>query len=214
MYCPWENLNSLKLTFRPTWTLQVLYDGKLSNAIVFMYNPVATDGQLCLQSAPKGNVSYFVHTPHSLMLQVSSFGMIHANNLSGRMSVIRTTIGQSFCKIINGDAHVAATNKPYFLFIGCQSCCHTFHPLHTELHRWDTGSVSSLLSTRYALRGNWCQKRPDTVRKAAGIYLRARRNVADCAATHDTESRFPGNFLHVTTVIAGPPHARGVDVVP
>lgn len=50
---------------------QVLYDGKLSNAIVFMYNPVATDGQLCLQSAPKGNVSYFVHTPHALMLQVS-----------------------------------------------------------------------------------------------------------------------------------------------
>lgn len=49
---------------------QVLYDGKLSNAIVFMYNPVATDGQLCLQSAPKGNVSYFVHTPHALMLQV------------------------------------------------------------------------------------------------------------------------------------------------
>jgi hypothetical protein len=51
----------------------VLYDGKLSNAIVFMYNPVATDGQLCLQSAPKGNVSYFVHTPHALMLQVRLF---------------------------------------------------------------------------------------------------------------------------------------------
>lgn len=34
-----------------------------------MYNPVATDSQLCLQSAPKGNVSYFVHTPHALMLQ-------------------------------------------------------------------------------------------------------------------------------------------------
>ncbi|XP_011644885.1 neurobeachin isoform X4 [Pogonomyrmex barbatus] len=47
----------------------VLYDGKLSNAIVFMYNPVATDSQLCLQSAPKGNISYFVHTPHALMLQ-------------------------------------------------------------------------------------------------------------------------------------------------
>ncbi|XP_046432422.1 neurobeachin isoform X1 [Neodiprion fabricii] len=47
----------------------VLYDGKLSNAIVFMYNPVATDSQLCLQSAPKGNMSYFVHTPHALMLQ-------------------------------------------------------------------------------------------------------------------------------------------------
>ncbi|KAF0756269.1 neurobeachin, partial [Aphis craccivora] len=50
-------------------SLQVLYDGKLSNAIVFMYNPVATDGQLCLQSTPKGNASYFVHTPHALMLQ-------------------------------------------------------------------------------------------------------------------------------------------------
>lgn len=36
-----------------------------------MYNPVATDSQLCLQSAPKGNVSYFVHTPHALMLQVN-----------------------------------------------------------------------------------------------------------------------------------------------
>ncbi|XP_055586017.1 neurobeachin isoform X16 [Uranotaenia lowii] len=48
---------------------RVLYDGKLSSGIVFMYNPVATDGQLCLQSAPKGNLSYFVHTPHSLMLQ-------------------------------------------------------------------------------------------------------------------------------------------------
>lgn len=56
-----------------THTMQVLYDGKLSNAIVFMYNPVATDGQLCLQSAPKGNVSYFVHTPHALMLQVRYF---------------------------------------------------------------------------------------------------------------------------------------------
>lgn len=52
--------------------LKVLYDGKLSSAIVFMYNPVATDSQLCLQSAPKGNISYFVHTPHALMLQVSA----------------------------------------------------------------------------------------------------------------------------------------------
>ncbi|KAJ8932339.1 hypothetical protein NQ314_014703 [Rhamnusium bicolor] len=48
---------------------KVLYDGKLSSAIVFMYNPVATDTQLCLQSAPRGNMSYFVHTPHALMLQ-------------------------------------------------------------------------------------------------------------------------------------------------
>lgn len=62
---------------------QVLYDGKLSNAIVFMYNPVATDGQLCLQSAPKGNVSYFVHTPHSLMLQVRPSRLI-----TGRMKLL------------------------------------------------------------------------------------------------------------------------------
>ncbi|KAK3877805.1 hypothetical protein Pcinc_017509 [Petrolisthes cinctipes] len=49
--------------------VRVLYDGKLAAAIVFMYNPVATDSQLCLQSAPKGNPSYFVHNPHALMLQ-------------------------------------------------------------------------------------------------------------------------------------------------
>ncbi|KAK5644035.1 hypothetical protein RI129_007880 [Pyrocoelia pectoralis] len=54
---------------QPDSEVSVLYDGKLSSAIVFMYNPVATDSQLCLQSAPKGNVSYFVHTPHALMLQ-------------------------------------------------------------------------------------------------------------------------------------------------
>jgi hypothetical protein len=34
-----------------------------------MYNPVATDGQLCLQCAPKGNFQYFVHSPHALMMQ-------------------------------------------------------------------------------------------------------------------------------------------------
>lgn len=47
---------------------QVLYDGRLTNAIVVMYTPVACDSQLCLESSPKGNVSYFVHTPHALML--------------------------------------------------------------------------------------------------------------------------------------------------
>ncbi|KAG7203660.1 hypothetical protein KM043_013693 [Ampulex compressa] len=62
--------DELELTSMVDQSMQtVLYDGKLSNAIVFMYNPVATDSQLCLQSAPKGNVSYFVHTPHALMLQ-------------------------------------------------------------------------------------------------------------------------------------------------
>ena len=36
-----------------------------------MYNPIACDSQLCLESSPKGNQSYFVHSPHALMLQVS-----------------------------------------------------------------------------------------------------------------------------------------------
>lgn len=68
-----QTLNSSKNISEYFIILQVLYDGKLSSAIVFMYNPVATDTQLCLQSAPKGNMSYFVHTPHALMLQVSIF---------------------------------------------------------------------------------------------------------------------------------------------
>nr|XP_020636969.1 lipopolysaccharide-responsive and beige-like anchor protein isoform X2 [Pogona vitticeps] len=48
---------------------QLLYDGKLSNAIAFTYNPRATDAQLCLESSPKDNHSIFVHSPHALMLQ-------------------------------------------------------------------------------------------------------------------------------------------------
>ncbi|XP_053316593.1 lipopolysaccharide-responsive and beige-like anchor protein [Spea bombifrons] len=47
----------------------LLYDGKLSNSISFMYNPKATDAQLCLESSPKDNPSIFVHSPHALMLQ-------------------------------------------------------------------------------------------------------------------------------------------------
>lgn len=50
----------------------LLYDGKLSNAIAFTYNPRATDAQLCLESSPKDNPSIFVHSPHALMLQVLS----------------------------------------------------------------------------------------------------------------------------------------------
>ncbi|XP_012515470.1 PREDICTED: lipopolysaccharide-responsive and beige-like anchor protein [Propithecus coquereli] len=47
----------------------LLYDGKLSTAIAFTYNPRATDAQLCLESSPKDNPSIFVHSPHALMLQ-------------------------------------------------------------------------------------------------------------------------------------------------
>lgn len=69
-------------------TPQVLYDGKLSTAIVFMYNPVATDSQLCLQSAPKGNPTYFVHTPHALMLQASNpFYFFFVHNIKCYLSI-------------------------------------------------------------------------------------------------------------------------------
>ncbi|KAM4595756.1 lipopolysaccharide-responsive and beige-like anchor protein [Fundulus diaphanus] len=47
----------------------LLYDGKLSSAIAFTYNPCATDAQLCLESSPKDNASIFIHSPHALMLQ-------------------------------------------------------------------------------------------------------------------------------------------------
>ena len=45
-----------------------MYDGKLMNAVVFNYNPIACEGQLVLQAGPKSNVSHFVHTGHAQML--------------------------------------------------------------------------------------------------------------------------------------------------
>lgn len=48
---------------------RLLYDGKLTQSIVFLYNPVNCDSQLLLQSAPKQNQSqYFSHNAHALML--------------------------------------------------------------------------------------------------------------------------------------------------
>lgn len=48
---------------------KLVYDGKLTNSIMFMYNPMACDSQLCLESSPKGNPSFFVHVQHALMSQ-------------------------------------------------------------------------------------------------------------------------------------------------
>lgn len=48
---------------------RLLYDGKLTQSIVFLYNPVNCDSQLLLQSAPKQNqAQYFAHNAHALML--------------------------------------------------------------------------------------------------------------------------------------------------
>lgn len=77
---------------------RVLYDGKLSSALVFMYNPVATDSQLCLQAAPKGNVSYYVHTPHALMLQdvkaVTTYSIHSTLNSIGGIQVLFPLLAQ------------------------------------------------------------------------------------------------------------------------
>ncbi|XP_033742933.1 neurobeachin-like isoform X3 [Pecten maximus] len=48
---------------------KLVYDGKLTSSIMFMYNPMACDSQLCLESSPKGNPSFFVHVQHALMSQ-------------------------------------------------------------------------------------------------------------------------------------------------
>ena len=105
---------------------QVLYDGKLSNCIAFLYNPVSTDSQLCLQCAPKGNTSYFVHSPHALMLQVFAY-------LRYFRHPDPTTIhGFHHCQ-----------NKIYcckvFSFPGCCRCCHPFSPFHSQLNRRHSG---------------------------------------------------------------------------
>jgi hypothetical protein len=47
---------------------KAMYDGKLTNAIVFSYNPIACEEQLVFQVGPKTNPSYFVHNAHAQML--------------------------------------------------------------------------------------------------------------------------------------------------
>jgi hypothetical protein len=48
---------------------RVLYEEKLSSALISLYTPVAVEGDtLCLQSAPKGNTSYFTSSPHAALL--------------------------------------------------------------------------------------------------------------------------------------------------
>ena len=49
---------------------KVLYDGRLASCLAFLYNPVSTDGQLCLQCAPKGR-SHVIPAPPPLPLSPS-----------------------------------------------------------------------------------------------------------------------------------------------
>merc|ERR1719187_2192353 len=90
---------------------KVLYDGKLSSSIAFLYNPVSTDSQLCLQCAPKGNSSYFVHSPHALMLQdvaaVVTRSVHSTLNSIGGIQVLFPLFSQLDLPVI-GDSVVAA----------------------------------------------------------------------------------------------------------
>ena len=49
---------------------QLLFDGHLSEAVLFSYNAKAVDGQLCLESSPIENPSPFIHSPHATLLEV------------------------------------------------------------------------------------------------------------------------------------------------
>ena len=50
--------------------VKILFDGHLSNIIVFSYNAKAVDGQLCLEASPNENQTFFAHSPHATMLEV------------------------------------------------------------------------------------------------------------------------------------------------
>lgn len=127
---------------------QVLYDGKLSNAIVFMYNPVATDGQLCLQSTPKGNASYFVHTPHALMLQVTTRRrrfIVPKNQITFYTFLIRVNSEENEKNIIHSVVTIT-----YFLFFystGRKSCHHPLHTQYPKFSRRYTSTVPVICST-------------------------------------------------------------------
>lgn len=53
----------------PIGIKRVLYEEKLSSAVFCLYTPVAVESDtLCLQSMPKGNVSYFTSSPHAALM--------------------------------------------------------------------------------------------------------------------------------------------------
>ena len=95
---------------------KVLYDGKLTNSIVFMYNAVNCDSQLLLQSAPKLNQiaqnqsttsssnqqNHFIHSSHALMLndvKAVQTNSIYSTLLSiGGIQVFYLLFNQLDCK--------------------------------------------------------------------------------------------------------------------
>ena len=105
---------------------KILYDGKLTNSIVFMYNAVNCDSQLLLQSAPKLHQvsqnqavtssasqqnplvnNHFVHSSHALMLndvKAVKTNSIYSTLLSiGGIQVFYLLFNQFDCKQLDGN---------------------------------------------------------------------------------------------------------------
>lgn len=111
---------------------QVLYDSKLASSIAFTYNAKATDAQLCLESSPKENTSIFVHSPHALMLQVSS-----ATQSKLWLCILHALF---FC------THWDFLTALMFL-TGCESYIDSLHPQCHSFYWWNPGALSTLCST-------------------------------------------------------------------
>ncbi|XP_012557946.1 neurobeachin isoform X1 [Hydra vulgaris] len=62
---------------------KLIYESKLSQNILFSYNPKAVDGELCLEASPSENASCFYQSPHALMNE-GVYGVV-TNSLQAAM---------------------------------------------------------------------------------------------------------------------------------
>ena len=108
-----------------------------------MYNPVSTDSQLCLQCAPKGNVAYFVHSPHALMMGVSNFT---TDVLASSSSIPKVTELFLLSKNL-----IKSQTSFIFSIIGCEGCGDPFSPFNVEFYRGNSSFVPTFCTTGFAL---------------------------------------------------------------
>lgn len=118
---------------------QVLYDSKLASSIAFAYNAKATDAQLCLESSPKENTSIFVHSPHALMLQVSS------------STQSKLWLCMHYASLWLFALNIFCTPWDFLtalMFLtGCESYFDSLHPQCHSFYWWNPGALSTLCST-------------------------------------------------------------------
>ena len=108
-----------------------------------MYNPVSTDSQLCLQCAPKGNVAYFVHSPHALMMGVSNFTTdVLASSSIPKVTKVSPLLSKNLIKSL--DSFI-------FSIIGCEGCGDPFSPFNVEFYRGNSSFVPTFCTTGFAL---------------------------------------------------------------